>query len=323
MKPPQGMLLSTFLEKDYAWAQHPHLYCVLQHPQTTDPPAYRCGAAGTQLFKGNDLPFKASDGSQKGLAGRMTQYNNYWLPNLGRIFACLRVEKKLVALPHQRTAGEDGSQYNVDRGNQTEVLARERHFHHHLDAQGLRWQKDRHNELFQPTAGPMQIVEALRRVKGLQLILFDEDDWRDDRLYTGGDVKDPHMIGVRPTTQRRNPGRNNTVASLVIKMSKAGIDQLRAGTPMAYSKLMGLMRAAHRVDNPTPRATDAKSTVRISSTVLRDLTATDPIVRSSAAAALGDAVSPRVTRSQAAASRAAGVVANRTRARRSGADRPS
>ena len=120
LQPPKGMLLTKFLAKNYEWAQEPHLYCVLQQPQSLSQPAYRCGAAGTQLFEDADLPFKASEGSQKGLQGRMTQYQNYWLPSVGRIYACLRIKKQLVALPHQRTAGKDGAQYNVDRGNQTE-----------------------------------------------------------------------------------------------------------------------------------------------------------------------------------------------------------
>ena len=144
----------------------------------------------------------------------MTQYQNYWLPNNGRIFACLRVKKQLVALPHQRTAGEDGEEYNVDRGNQTEVLAREAHYHHYLDEAGLRWQKDRNNELFQPTKGPLQIVESLRRVKGLQLLLFDEDDWREDTLYDGGDVKEPQNLQVRDTNQRKTPARSSTDPSI-------------------------------------------------------------------------------------------------------------
>ena len=249
----------------------------------------------------------------------MTQYNNYWLPNNGRIFACLRVRKQLVALPHQRTAGEDGAQYNVDRGNQTEVLAREAHYHHYLDEAGLRWQKDRNNELFQPTRGPLQIVESLRRVKGLQPLLFDEDDWREDTLYDGGDVKEPKNLQVRDTNQRTTPARSSTDQSLVIKMSKSGIEQLRAGNPLAYSRLMNLMREAYKEDNPTAAepttkepATTPRTTVRVAPEVRRNLQAADPVVTAAAAKKVVDTVLPRrVTRSQAAAT---GGIATRTRA---------
>jgi len=330
-KPPTGMLLTTFLAKNYDWAQEPHLYCVLQTPQNLANPAYRCGAAGTQLFKDNDLPFRSSEGSQKGLAGRMTQYNNYWLPNVGRIYACLRIKKQLVALPHQRTAGEDGAIYNVDRGNQTEVLAREAHYHHFLDQKGLRWQKDRNNELFQPKKGPMEIIEALRRVQGLQLILFDEDDWREDVLYDGGDTKVPKTLKVTETTQRTTPARASADQSLVIKMSKTGIEQLRAGNPLAYSRLMNLMREAYKEDNPGQKttekttekatekatedqepATTPRTTVRVAPQVRRDLQSADPVVRAVAAKKVVDVVLPRrVTRSQTAS---AGGIATRTRA---------
>ena len=114
-----------------------------------------------------DAPFRSSESSQKGLQGRMTQYNNYFLPNVARLRARLRIRKQLVALPFQRIAGDDDMPYNVDRGNQTEVLAREKHFHYFLDQMDLRWRKGTNKELFVPTQGVMQLVEAMRKVQGL------------------------------------------------------------------------------------------------------------------------------------------------------------
>ena len=70
------MPLTTLLDKSYEWAQEPHLYIVLQISQLLANPAYRCGAAGTALYQDSDQPYKSSDSSQKGLQGRMTQYNN-------------------------------------------------------------------------------------------------------------------------------------------------------------------------------------------------------------------------------------------------------
>ncbi|MDC0525942.1 hypothetical protein OAO87_02990 [bacterium] len=247
----------------------------------------------------------------------MTQYNNYWLPNVGRIFACLRIRKQLVALPHQRTAGDAGAEYNVDRGNQTEVLARESHYHHFLDQAGLRWQKDKENELFQPTRGPIQIVESLRKVQGLQLLLFDEDDWREDDKYKGGDVKEPTII--RETTQRQPPPRGDKDQSLIIRMSKSGIEQLRAGNPTAYARLMNLMREAFREENPKatdqPKAPEEPATTlpraRVPPGTTEGLRSTDRTTRAQAAAALAEAI-PRVTRAQA---RAAAVTGPTTRAR--------
>ena len=315
------MLLTTFLAKRYDWAQEPHLYCVLQKGQTSKWPAYRCGAAGTQLYKESDLPY-GSGSSEKGLQGRMRQYQNYWLPQEARLFACLRTKKALVALPHQRTAGDAGAEYNVDRGNQTEVLAREGHYHHFLDQAGLRWQKDRNNELFQPTRGPIQIVESLRRVHGLQLLLFDEDDWREDALYKGGDTE-PTI--VRETKQRQLPTRGDKDQSLVIKMSKSGVEQLRAGNPTAYKRLMNLMREAFREENILQNNPKAASEATSDPPVPKDTVVPPGIVtglraraqatRARAAFDLAEVVLPR-TRAQAAAQQ---PIANRTRARRPGA----
>ena len=174
------------------------------------------------------------------------QYNNYFLPNQAKIHACLRIRKQLVALPFQRIAGDDDNPYNVDRGNQTEVLAREKHFHYFLDQMDLRWRKDTNKELFVPTKGVMQLVEAMRKVQGLQLLLFDEDDWRNDDEYKGGE-RAPVGLSLVETTRRTSAiARANAEQSIIVKMSSAGIAQLRAGQPQAFARLMNLMREAFR-----------------------------------------------------------------------------
>jgi len=281
-KPPQGMFLTTFLKNDYDWAQEPHLYIVLQIPQLLDNPAYRCGAAGTALYRDADNPYKSSESSQKGLQGRITQYNNYFLPNVGKIYACLRIRKQLVALPNQRTAGDPGAQYNVDRGNQTEVLAREKHLHAFLDQKDLRWRKDTNKELFVPKQGVMQLIEALRRVQGLQLLLFDEDDWREDSAYTGGGAA-PKNLQVTDTV-RRGSTVQNRVPSIIVKLSSSGIQQLRDGQPQAYASLMKLMRDAFHDGEPpppppkpqparppSPAPSDATTTVTLPATTINAL----------------------------------------------------
>ena len=257
-RPPGGMPLDTFLDRNYEWAQEPHLYIVLQIPQLLTNPAYRCGAAGTALYQDADQPFRASDSSQKGLQGRMTQYNNYFLPNVGRIFACLRVRKQLVALPNQRVAGDEDAPYNVDRGNQTDVLAKEKHFHYYLDQLGLRWRKETNKELFVPNTGSvMQLVDALRKVQGLQLLLFDKNDWREDSAYDGGETPPVNLQTVETTRRTSAVAQANKERSLIIKLSKSGIDQLRAGNPMAYASLMKLMREAFAEQTGKPVAPPA------------------------------------------------------------------
>lgn len=312
------MLLTTFLQNDYDWAQEPHLYIVLQIPQLLEKPAYRCGAAGTALYKDADNPYKSSDSSQKGLQGRMTQYNNYFLPNIGKIFACLRIRKQLVALPHQRTAGDAGEQYNVDRGNQTEVLAREKHLHAFLDQRNLRWRKDTNKELFVPQQGVMQLVEAMRRVQGLQLLLFDENDWREDAAYTGGGAV-PSSLKVVETTRRTSAvAKASQDRSVIVKLSSSGIQQLRDGQPQAYAQLMQLMRDAfneHRKARglpvetpkppppprpPSPAPSDATTIILPTATInaLRPNTQATPVQRAVAAAQLVPFITPRTTRAQ-------------------------
>jgi hypothetical protein len=85
----------------------------------------------------------------------------------------------------------------------------------------------------------------MRKVQGLQLLLFDENDWRNDDKYTGGDVKPPSSL---VETSQRSSARvkGNEQQSIIVKMSNSGIDQLRAGQPQAYARLMNLMREAYR-----------------------------------------------------------------------------
>ena len=234
------MLLTKFLEQNYEWAQDPHLYIVEQIPQILNPPAHRCGAAGTYLYRDSDEPFKASENSQKGLQGRMTQYNNYFLPNVGKIHACLRMRKQLVALENQRVAGPPGQEYNVDHGQQTEVLAKEKIFHHYLDELNLRWRKETRKELFVPTGGVQQLVGALRRVQGLQLLLFDEDGWIEDTEYTGGERPPPNLKTM--DTNRRTTAKSEP--SIVVTLSAAGISQLKSRTEQSYRRLVNLVRDA-------------------------------------------------------------------------------
>ena len=90
------MDIETFLQMRPTWAYQPCLYIVKQMFPGNN--AYRCGAAGTQLFKQADPVYGADrTGSLTGLLGRMTMYKNYWLPLKGRLYAALRIKKQLIA----------------------------------------------------------------------------------------------------------------------------------------------------------------------------------------------------------------------------------
>jgi len=132
----------------------------------------------------------------------------------------------------------------VDRGNQTEVLAKEMHFHHYLDQKKLRWRKETRKELFVPTTGVMQLVDALRKVQGLQLLLFDANDWREDSVYSGG-IPPPLTLKTTETMQRGSAiAQKNFEQTVLVRLSTQGIHQLRSANMQTYNRLMNLMRAS-------------------------------------------------------------------------------
>ena len=126
-------------------------------------------------------------------------YRNYWLPLKGTLYAALRIKKQLVARPGQRIGIDThGEQYNIDRGNQTLVLQREKEMHEEMDRRGLRWQNDTKNELFAPRKSVEELIAAMRTIRGEDLYLFHSETIREDLTYTGGQE--------RPTGKRRPTG---------------------------------------------------------------------------------------------------------------------
>ena len=55
-----------------------------------------------------------------------------------------------------------GAYSATGRANFTLVELREMEFHAALDERGLRWQKDKRNELFQPQKSIDELIQALR-----------------------------------------------------------------------------------------------------------------------------------------------------------------
>ena len=139
------MELEQLLRMKPEWAYQPCLYIVRQTEFTN---AYRCGASGTQLFADSDRVYGADrPGSLSGLLSRMSMYLGFYTPLVPKIYACLRVKKQLVSTQNQRVSTDfAGNTYNVDRGNQTLVLARESLMHDRMDQRGLRWKSDKKNE---------------------------------------------------------------------------------------------------------------------------------------------------------------------------------
>ena len=335
---PAGMDVEHFLKTygDDAWSNEPFIYCCRQEPQIPSKYYYRMGAAGLQLFPDADRPYNASDSSRRGLSGRLQMYIGTIRPNIFKIFAAIRIKRQVVALPQHRTGEDEAGVYNITKGNMSAVRAAEMTMHHYLDADSnvKRYAPNPESELFQPTQNVEQLLENMRKVQGLQMLLFDARSWRDDPKYDGGEAP-PANLAIRDTTARKTPARSSTDPSLVIRMSKSGIEQLRAGNQQAYARLMNLMREAYKED--VEPATTPRTTVRLTTKVRNNLQSVDPVVRATAAAQIVNLAIPRVTRAQSIVTSTGGIatrtrrssriaklpVANRTRGRRSGADRPS
>ena len=248
------MDIEAFLEAKPPWAYEPALYIVKQSPQL-DSNAFRCGASGTQLSKGSDLVYGADRvGQLRGLLGRMVMYKNYWLPNKGTIYAALRVRQQLVARPDQRIGESQGQLFNITRGNQTLVLAREAEFHAELDRRGLRWQQDRNNELFQPRKGVDELIAGLRQIRGEEMYLFDKTSIRQDSAYRGGRALDilretqPRLLPTRvAAAQARAP-------TITVRLSKEAIQQLQSADPKKFALLLDIVDAVNKSGRPhTPQ----------------------------------------------------------------------
>ena len=230
LKEPAGMDVEYFLSTfgDEAWANEPFIYCCRQEPQIPSKYYYRCGAAGLALFPDADRPYQASDSSRRGLSGRMQQYIGHIRPNIFKIFAAIRIKRQVVALPQHRTGeGDGGELFNITKGNMSAVRAAEMIMHHYLDDDRniKRYAPHPESELFQPNNSVEQLLTNMRKVQGLQMLLFDARSWRDDPQYKGGQAP-PSNLTTRDTSARKTPVRDATDQTLIIKMSKSGIEQL-------------------------------------------------------------------------------------------------
>ena len=237
------MDIDTFLQMRPLWAYEPCLYIVKQMFPGNN--AFRCGAAGTQLFKNADLVYGADRSSSlTGLLGRMTMYRNYWLPLRGRLYAALRIRKQLIARPGQRVGVDSfGAQYNIDRGNQTLVLQREAEMHAEMDKRGLRWQQDKRNELFAPRKGVKELIDAMRTIRGEDMYLFDSETIREDTTYKGGHDRVDLVLTKKRELPPRAAATEVSAPTITLKLSKKAIEELKLLDPVKLAKLVDIVDA--------------------------------------------------------------------------------
>ena len=251
------MDLEKFLEVgESSIFNEPCLYVIQQGPQAgMQPWPARCGTSGTQLYALSDQVYGAENAQFRGLLGRAVMYKNYWLPNKGTIYAALRIKKQLVAKPGSRveTDAAGGSYSATGRANFTLVELREMEFHQALDEKGLRWQKDKRNELFQPKSSINELIDALRTVKGEELYLFSPTKIREDPLY------DPEKAVVREITTetqvRQQPRRAVAVERkapvITVRLNKETIEELRSDNPIKFKTLVDLVKMVAKLTDKT------------------------------------------------------------------------
>ena len=237
------MDVDTFLQLRPAWAYEPCLYIVKQMFPGNN--AFRCGAAGTQLFKNADLVYGADrSGSLTGLLGRMTMYRNYWLPLKARLYAALRIRKQLIARPGQRVGVDSfGAQYNIDRGNQTLVLQREAEMHAEMDKRGMWWESDKKNELFVPHKSVHELIDAMRTIRGEDMYLFDSETIREDTTYQGGRDRVDLVLTKRRELPPRAAATEVSAPTITLKLSKKAIEELKLLDAVKLAKLVDIVDA--------------------------------------------------------------------------------
>lgn len=88
-------------------------------------------------------------------------------------------------LPNRVTVGTDfvGNTFNVNHGNFTLVRALEADMHAEMDRRGLRWDKDRKNELFVPKQSVQELISVMRTIPGEEMFLFDQETIKEDANY--------------------------------------------------------------------------------------------------------------------------------------------
>ena len=232
------MDLSEFIRiaDDHAFTRSPCLY-IIRHPSTAEE-VYRCGASGTKLYQGSDLPYGSDASKQKGIVGRCNLYLGFWYPLEGQIHAALRIKQQLVATAQDRTATDAaGNLFNVDRGSKTLVLAREKEFHAALDRRGYRRPGEIGKELFKANS-VRELIAVLRQIRGEELYLFTSDSITEDTRYNKGKAQPTDVLETQARTTQPRERKEPTVT---VRLSKQALEQLRSSNQGQFDKLVELV----------------------------------------------------------------------------------
>ena len=303
------MDIENFLKLKPPWAYQPCLYIVRQNIPNNN--AFRCGLSGGMQFKDSDRVYGADKpGSLSGLLSRMSMYIGFWTNGTkqpyGLIYAALRIKAQLVAKPDQRL-GTDylDNPININQGNQTLVRIRERDFHDVLDSRGLRWDKQRKNELFVPgKKGVVELIAAMRQIKGEQMFVFAKDGFMEDDFYRGGSER--RSMVVTNTFQKQMQPRESAfearAQTITIKLSQKAIEELKSDSPAKFAQLIKIIDIVYKRPPPVAVTSPAPTTIRVPRTQVQNILNGTQQQRANAINHLVERVIekpiPRVTRSQ-------------------------
>jgi len=246
-------------------------------------------------------------GSLSGLLSRMSMYMGFWTPLKGTIYAALRIKAQLVAKPDQRL-GTDylGNAININQANQTLVRIRERDFHDVLDSRGLRWDRERKNELFVPgKKGVIELIAAMRQVKGEEMYIFSEDGFVQDAFYRGGSERRATTVTntFQKQMQPREAAFEARAATITIRLTPKAIQELQGESPAKFAQLIRIIDEVYKrpVSTTTTTKTPA-TTIRVPRTQVQNILNGDAQQKAAAIDNLVERVIdkpvPRVTRSQ-------------------------
>jgi hypothetical protein len=299
------MDIEMFLKEKPSWAYQPCLYIVKQMFEGNN--AYRCGLSGGLQFKDSDRVYGSDrPGSLSGLLSRMSMYMGFWTPLKGTIYAALRIKAQLVAKPDQRL-GTDylGNAININQANQTLVRIRERDFHDVLDSRGLRWDKERRNELFVPgKKGVVELIAAMRQIKGEQMFVFAKDGFMEDDFYRGGSERRSMVVTntFQKQMQPREAAFEARAQTITIKLSQKAIEELKSDSPAKFAQLIKIIDSVYKRPTPVPATSPAPTTIRVPRTQVQNILNGNAQQRANAINHLVERViekpTPRVTRSQ-------------------------
>jgi len=272
------MLLQKFLKYQQPEFGTAGLYIVKLDAAENDgnTASWRCGRAGTMQFRHNDSSFGSPE-TRLGMYSRAARYYHSSLPLNMRIFAFLRIKQRLVAREGDRLGGDSaGNTYSINNANQTEVMQKEKLYHSLLRGKGYTDPRFPRSELFQPGRnGLAKLLAVLRSIEGLELYTFSEDDVQLDTTYSGGRPQrfQPELV---ETDVRQTEGRITKAPSITIRMSQAAIEQLKAGTPAVYERLINIFKAIKKKeDGDAPQFATSYEEIRLSKRMVRALKGDD------------------------------------------------